>query len=121
MKPLLSKELPIFIKRFGNFIDAEIRCVEIVSPTTIKVIIACQDGARAFDWITLELKFSGISDAKLLDNSKLSYVDTSSGMNIIYENDNFHFCIGNYNSVSGIKNAVSYIISSNIKYEENSF
>ncbi|WP_415397104.1 hypothetical protein [Sulfurimonas sp. CS5] len=121
MRPILSKELPIFIKRFGNFIDAEIRCVEIISQTTIKVIIACQDEARAFDWVTLDLEFSSISDAKLLDNSKLSLLDTSSGMNILYANNNFHFCIGNYNSESGIKNAVSYIISSNIKYEENSF
>lgn len=121
MRPLLSKELPVFIKRFGNFIDAEIRCVEVLSPTTIKIVIACQDGARAFDWITLDLEFSAISDAKLIDNSKLSYIDTSFGMNIIYENDNYYFCIGNYNSESGIKNAVSYIISSNIKYEENLF
>ncbi|MFT5835878.1 MAG: hypothetical protein ACI9RG_000771 [Sulfurimonas sp.] len=121
MRPLLSKELPLFLKRFGNFVDAEIRSFEMPSPTTIKVIIACQDEARGFDWLTLHLEFSSILDAKLIDNSKLSYIDLSEGMNIIYENDIFHFCVGNYTTASGIKNAVSYIMSSNIKYEEKPF
>lgn len=121
MRPLLSKELPNFIKRFGNFIDVEVRSIEILSPTTIKITIACQDASRAFDWIALELEFSNVTDAKLIDNSKLSFIDTSSGMSLIYENNNFHFCIGDYSNISGIKSAISYLISSNIKYEENSF
>ena len=121
MRPLLSKELPQFLNRFGNFVDAEIRSFEMISPTTVKAVIACQDEARGFNWLTLHLEFSNISDAKLIDHSKLSYIDTSDGMNIIYENNIFHFCVGNYTTASGIKNAVTYIMSSNIKYEEKSF
>ena len=121
MKPLLPKELPSFIKRFGNFIDAEIRTIEVISPTTMKVVIACQDSARGFDWLTINLEFTDISDARLLDNSKLPLIDMSDGISLIYEDNSFAFGIGDYYNLSGIKNATSYIISSSIKYEEGSF
>ena len=121
MKPLLAKDLPNFVKRFGNFIDAEIRTIEVVSPTATRVVLACQDSARGFDWLTLNLEFANITDARLLDNSKLSHIDMSDGANIIYEENAFAFGIGDYNNLSGIKNAVSYIISSSLKYEEGPF
>ena len=70
MKPLLNKELPNFLKRFGNFVDGEIRSVDIVSPTQMKLILAGQDEARGFDWLTIEFLFDGVSDAKLIDSSK---------------------------------------------------
>ncbi|MEA2091590.1 MAG: hypothetical protein U9O83_04385 [Campylobacterota bacterium] len=121
MKPLLVKELPNFISRFGNFIDAEIRSIDIISPTTAKVIIACQDSARDFDWLTINLEFSYITDARFLEESKLSLLDMSDGASLIFEEGDFAFGIGNYHNLSGMKNAVSYIISSNIKYEEGLF
>ena len=121
MKPLLAKELPNFIKRFGNFVDAEIRSVEVISASTMLVTVACQDCARDFDWITITLELSGISDARLLEDSKLSLVDMSEGLSLIYEENSFAFGIGDYYNLSGIKNATSYIISSCVKYKEGSF
>ncbi len=121
MKPLLAKELPSFIKRFGGFIDAEICSIELISPTDMKAVVACQDSARGFDWLTLIIEFNSISDAILLEDSKLALVDMSDGISLICEEGAFAWGIGNYNTLSGIKNAVSYIISSSIKYEEGSF
>ena len=121
MKPITVTQLPNFVKRFGDFIDAEIRSVDIISPTVMRVVIAAQDNARGFDWLTLTLEFNGISDARLLEESKLSLIDMSDGISIINEEDNFAFAVGNYNNISGIKNATIYIISSNIKYEEGQF
>ena len=121
MKPLLAKDLPNFVKRFGNFVDAEIRSVEIISPTIMQLLIACQDTARGFDWLTLNLEFSVISDARLLEESKLSLVDMSDGISLINEDSTFAFGIGDYHNLSGIKNATSYIISSSMKYEEGPF
>jgi hypothetical protein len=121
VKPILAKDLPNFNSRFGGFVDAEIRCVEVMSPTVIQVVIACQDSARGFDWLTLNLEFSGITDARLLEKSKLSLVDMSDGISVIHEEKSFAFGIGDYHSLSGIKNATSYIISSSIKYEEGLF
>ena len=121
MKPILAKELPTFVKRFGNFVDTEVRSIKVISASTITVTIACQDSARGFDWLTISLEFNSITDAKLVDDSKLSLIDMSDGISLINEENNFAFGIGNYTKLSGIKNAISYIISSNIKYEEDSF
>lgn len=121
MKPILAKDLVNFLSRFGNFVDAEIRSVEVISPSVMQVVIACQDNARGFDWLTLKLEFSDISDARLLEESKLSLLDMSDGASLINENNSFAFGIGNYHNLSGIKNATSYIISSSIKYEEGQF
>ncbi|QOY52113.1 hypothetical protein [Candidatus Sulfurimonas baltica] len=121
MKPLLVRELPTFLKRFGNFVDGELRHAEVVSPTVIKITIAGQDSARGFDWLTIELELSGVSDARLTDNSKLLHVDMSDGINIVFEENSFAFGIGNNHNISGIKNATTFIISSSIKYKEGSF
>ena len=121
MKPLLAKELPSFTKRFGDFVDAEIRSLEVLSPTTMKLSLACQDEARGFDWLSLNIEVDLVNDAQLIDESKLSLLDTSDGLSFIYENNSFAFAIGSYKNISGIKNAISYIIASSVKYEEDNF
>jgi hypothetical protein len=121
MKPLLAKDLTNFTKRFSNFINCEIRTIEIITSTTIILSLATQDESREFDWISLNLEFYSVSDAKLIDESKFHLLDTSEGISLIYDKDSFAFAIGNYKNISGIKNAVIYVIASNIKYEENKF
>ncbi len=121
VKPLFEKDLDFFLKRFNNFIDAELRHVEIVSPTTISITIATQDSARAFDWITIKLEFSGVSDAKLLDTNKLSFVDMSDGTTLLYEDTVFAFGISKCSNLSGIKTSTCFIIGSDLKYQEGSF
>ncbi len=121
VKPLLEKDLDFFLKRFNNFIDAELRHVEIVSPATISITIATQDSARAFDWITVKLEFSGVSDAKLLDTNKLSFVDMSDGTTLLYEDTVFAFGISKCSNLSGIKTSTCFIIGSDLKYQEGSF
>ena len=120
IKPLLKNNLATFSKRFECFKDAEFRSLEVLSPTTMSATFATQDGARAFDWITITLEFSGISDAKLLESSKLHLVDMSDGISLIYDN-NFAFAIGDYNNISNIKNSISYIICTDLKYKEGLF
>ena len=87
----------------------------------MKVVIACQDSARGFDWLTIDLECSDIIDARLLEDSKLSLIDMSDGITFINEDNYFAFGIGNYHNLSGIKNATCYIVSSSIKYEEGLF
>jgi len=112
MKSLLVKDLPTFLKRFGNFVDGEFRDVQIISPTNIKVIIAAQDEARGFDWLTIEFEFYDVSNASLIDNNKLLHVDMSDGLNITHEDNNFIF---------KTNNATFQISSSSIKYQEEQF
>ena len=121
MKPLLAKDINSFLKRFGNFCDGEFRDIEVISPTNITITFATQDEAKEFDWVSITLEFNGVSDAKLIESSKLSFIDMGEGISIIFENNMFYFAIGRSNNISGIKTSICYIESSSIKYEQESF
>jgi len=113
--------LPIDLQRFDNFKDAELRSLEIVSPTHVKLRVAVQDKARAFDWITLELDFINVTDARLIEQNKLAYVDMSEGANILHVEKEFAFGIGACYNISTVKNSTFYIISKDLKYQEGQF
>lgn len=121
MKPLLAKDLKPFLARFSNFTDGELRSIEIISPTVVKITLAGQDSARGFDWLSICFEFSGIVDARLLENTKLSLVDMGDGINIVYEDGNFVFGVGNYKNLLNIKNSICFLISFTLKYEERAF
>lgn len=120
MKPLLAKDLAAFMQRFNNFKDGEFRSLEVLSPTAMKITLAGQDEARAFDWVSLELEFESVSDARLLDSEKLHLIDMSEGVNLIH-NEAFAFGLGEYDNISSIKNSTCYIISKAVKYQEANF
>ena len=119
MKPLTK--IDEFLKRFDNFKDAELRSIEVISPTTMSVTLAAQDNARGFDWVSLKLEFTDVSDAKLLDGSKLSFVDMSDGITVIKDEKTLAFGIGECYNLSAVKNAICYILASTVKYEEGLF
>ena len=119
MKPITNTDE--FLKRFDNFKDGEFRTIKVISPTTMLVTFAAQDSARAFDWITVDLEFSGVSDARLLEQTKLSLVDMSEGISIINNNNRFAFAIGECYNISTIKSSTCYIESDTLKYEEGQF
>lgn len=121
MRPLLAKEVNSFLERFDSFKDCEFRSIEILSPTTIMVTLAVQDSARGFDWISLDLEFSGVRDARVLDNTKLAHVNMDDGISIVCQSDIFSFGIGSYNNISNIKNSTCYITFSSMKYKEGEF
>ena len=121
MRPLLKKELSTFCKRFDNFRDSEIRLIEIISPVNIKLILAVQDSARDFDWITIHLDFNGVEKANLIDQKKLSLIDTTDGCSIIETDESFAFGIGECYNADNIKNSTMHIISKNLKYIEGEF
>jgi hypothetical protein len=113
--------LSIDLTRFDNFKDAELRSLEVVSPTNIKLTVAVQDSARAFDWITLELDFIGVSDARVIEENKLPYIDMSDGVSLLHVKGEFAFGIGACYNVQAIKNSTFYIISQDLKYKEGQF
>ena len=121
MKPLALNELPAFTERFSSFKDAEFRSLEIISPLQIRTTFAVQDSARAYDWITITLEFNGVSDARLLESTKLSFVDMSDGANLIKDETLFAFGIGECYNISTLKSASCYIIATSLKYEEGLF
>ncbi len=121
MKPLHVSGIKTFLSRFENFVDSQIRECSIVSPTIIKVRFSVQDSALEFNWIDMVLELSDVSDAKMLENSKLSYLDMSAGLSFISENNKFALCYGSYNSLQTAKDSSFYIICESIKYEELPF
>ncbi|MEN4053056.1 MULTISPECIES: hypothetical protein [Sulfurimonas] len=121
MKPLHNSEITKFLERFDDFKESEIHSLKIISPTEIEITLTAQDKARAYDWLTLSILFSGVNDAKLIDESKLAYIDLDDGVSIIKEGNNFAFALGRYQNISSLKDAQLYIISQNIKYNEGAF
>lgn len=121
MKPLLQTQLLTFLERFDNFKNAEFRTLKIISPTNISLTLSLQDGARAFDWITLTLEFFGVSDARLLEEEKLKFIDMSDGASLLFEENKFAFGIAECYNISSVKNSSLYLICESIKYEEGLF
>lgn len=111
----------IDLERFENFKDAEFRSLEVLSSEQLKITFAVQDKAREFDWITLSLEFSGITDAKLLEESKMKLISLSNGINIIKTDIGFAFGIGECYNISSIQSSVCYILYTSLKYEEGLF
>jgi len=121
MKPLDASQITKFLERFDDFKESEIRSLEIISPTEMKITLTAQDRARAFDWVTVTMLFNGVSDAKLIDESKLGFVDMDNGITILKEGDSFAFGLGHYKNISALKDAQLYLISQTIKYNEGAF
>ncbi len=118
MKPLLVSTLEDFLYRFENFQNSQLDEIEITSPTSINVSISVQDRQRAFDWIGLNVLFEEVVEANLIDNEKLKHVDMEDGLSIIHENGLFYFMIGDYKTANGTKDALCYVISKSLKYQE---
>ncbi len=121
MKPLTQTSLTQFLERFDNFKGAELRAVEVVNPFEIKITLATQDKARSFDWITIELLFSNVEAANLVEENQLNFLDMDNGINILYSEKKFAFGIGECYNISSIKSASLYIISETLKYQEGQF
>lgn len=121
MKPLLANSLNSFLKRFDSFRSGELRSIEVISSSNIIITLAVQDTARGFDWIGMKFEFNEVEDAKLLEESKLSFVDMSDGISIIHNDNHFAFGIGECHNISSIKSSACYIMSSSLKYQEELF
>ncbi len=113
--------MPIDLERFDNFKDAQFRSLEVISPLHVKLILAVQDKSRDFDWITLELDFTDVTDARLLEQNKLQFIDMSDGAGLLHVNKEFAFGIGACYNIQAIKNSTLYIISKHLKYKEGQF
>jgi hypothetical protein len=120
MKPLLKKDIDGFLKRFDGFVNSELRSMQIISSSAVKITLAVQDAARDFDWVTISLEFNGISDAKLPQNSNLNFIDMSEGITLTTLENEFVFAIGEYNA-SNISDSICYIKSSSIKYLQSAY
>lgn len=121
MKPLTASMIETFYQRFDRAVNGELRSVNILNPSTIMLRLSVQDEARAFDWIDLELEISGISDARLIEDKQLPFVDMSEGISIVFEGSEVIVCVGGYRDFEAARHAPLFIQGSALKYQENTF
>jgi hypothetical protein len=109
------------LERFSDFQGAELRSLEIISPTEITLSMALQDAARDFDWVTLHLHFSGVSDARVVENKKLPFIDTSNKMALLQKDAYIAFASSECYNIEELKNQTLYIIAKTLKTSESAF
>ena len=111
------EEINALLQKYNNFRYEQIRSVQHHSDgsKTVTLVIQDEDGE---DTNTINLTFSGINDLRILEDGVLSYLDMTSGVTIIKENDQYGFAIGNGTAMLHVHNAPMYIIASGIKIEE---
>jgi len=117
MKSLHKNDLNTFLERFDNAQGGELVSLEMISPTSFKIALTVQDKARAFDWVNLNLEFTDVSDAKLLDDKSLKAVDMQEGVNISFAPDGVEVGFGSSQYLS----SPLHLRSNNVKYEETEF
>ncbi len=121
MNPLLTNKTPELLKRIDNAIDGELISLTMNNPQNFTVELSVQDKNRGYDWINIAFEVDGLSDAKLVEDTKLSFVDLSEGITILYKEGLVLFAIGKYGSSESCKDAVLFLEGTTIKYEERPF
>ena len=121
MKPLNSNKASELLTRIDNAIDGELISVVMNNPQSFTVEFSVQDKNRGYDWINIAFEVDGVIDAKLIEDSNLSFVDMSDGISLIYKEDMALLAIGNYNTLQSAKSATLYLEGVTLKYEERPF
>ena len=121
MKPLLANKTTELLTRIDNAIDGELYAVTMNSPVNFTIELSVQDKNRGHDWINIAFEVDGVSDARLIEDEKLSLVDMSEGITIVFEDGTCAIAVGNYNSITSIKSASLYLVGTTVKYEERPF
>ena len=121
MKPLLKNKSTELLTRIDKAIDGELISVVMNNPQSFTVEFSVQDKNRGYDWINIAFEVDGVIDAKLIEDSKIAFVDMSDGISLIYEEGIVLLAVGNYNTLQSAKSATLYLEGTTIKYEERPF
>ena len=117
MKPLSKKDLPAFLERFSDLTGGELVSLEIVSPIAFKIALTVQDKNRGFDWVNLNFEFSGVTEARLVEDKTLKAVDMQEGGNIVFTDEGIEVGFGSGEYLSSPLRLRTEIL----KYEETNF
>lgn len=105
------------LEKYKNFKGAQLRSIQALSDSTKIVTLVVQDDDGE-DLNTVTIEFSNINNSRILQNSVLSFLDMSSGISIIQENNLYGFALGKGSAMLHVHSAPLYIIASDIKIEE---
>ena len=122
MKPLSSASAASALsERILHGEGAMLRTLRLGGPTSATLRISVQDKQRGFDWIDITFEMNGISDARLVDDDKLGFIDTEDGITIVFEDGAWGLSAGRYKNLQALKSAPLYFIGTSLKYEEAPF
>ncbi len=108
------QEITALLKKYNNFKDEMLRTIEKTSDDSYVLTIVIQDD-EGEDLNSVKIEFSNVENSKILVDSVLSYMDMTSGITILKENDLYGFAVGRETAMLYILNAPLFIISKNIK------
>jgi hypothetical protein len=100
---------------------AMLRSLRLHGPSTASLTLSVQDKQRGFDWIDLTFEMHGISDARLIDDEKLDFLDTDDGITVLFEEGLWGLGVGRYSGLKALRDAPLYLIGTSLKYEEAPF
>jgi len=108
------EEINSLLEKYNHFKYEQIRSVQNLTETSKLVTLVVQD-EDGEDVNTVKLEFSGIQNSRILEAGVLSFLDMTSGISILKENDIYGFAIGSGTAMLHVHNAPLFIIASDIK------
>ena len=105
------------MERFSNLSEGELVSIEFLSPDSFKIALTAQDKNRAFDWVNLNFEFTGIIDAKLLDDAALKAVDMHKGGSLTFTDEGVQVGFGGDEYLASPLRVYTEVL----KYEESDF
>lgn len=119
VKPLSPSTLKNLLERINFAREGEICSLTPRSSTSIEIRFSVQDSARGYDWIDITFVINGVSDAKLMSDNVLRFLDMSEGITVELVMNNSALAIGDYKG--RVNEAPFYIIGASMAYEELPF
>ncbi|CAI6149654.1 MAG: hypothetical protein SPLUMA2_SPLUMAMAG2_01598 [uncultured Sulfurimonas sp.] len=111
------EEINSLLKKYKNFVGAQVRSIRTTSETSKVVTLVLQDDDGE-DISSVNLEFININSSRTLPDSALAYMDMMSGIAIIYENERYAFTIGRATTMLAVHTTPVFIISDDIKIED---
>jgi len=111
------EKIDALLKKYNNFKYEQIRSIQQL-PDGSKIVTLVVLDDEGEDQDTIKLEFTNITASKILVNDVLSYLDMTSGITLIKENNLYGFAIGSGTAMLHVHSAPLYIVASDVKIIE---
>jgi len=122
VKPLSTlSEASALSERILGGEGAILRSLTVNGPASASLALSVQDKRRGYDWIDITFEMNGMTDARLVDDAKLEWIDTDEGITVLFEAGLWGVGIGRYHGLEALRGAPLYLVGTSLKYGEAPF